>query len=165
MKKITTLFCAGFIATTLISCFPSSTDLNKEDYGSRPEVKAAPAPSLADMAGAGQKFTPATTPAVSTPTVTTAPAIKSEPKKELDGQALIAKSDCLVCHKLHEKAIGPAYDLVAKKYEPTDANITMLAGKVIKGGTGVWGAMPMTPHADLALEDAKAMVKYILSVK
>ena len=167
MRKIITLTCAACIASMMISCFPSATDLNKEDYGSRPETKPAPAPALADLAGPGQKVTVApaqTTTAQPTAAVKTT-TVPAAPQKGLDGQALLSKSDCLVCHKLHEKSIGPAYDKVAMKYEPTDANIAMLADKVIKGGTGVWGAMPMTPHTNLPLVEVKAMVKYILSVK
>ena len=78
---------------------------------------------------------------------------------------LIAKSDCLTCHKVEEKVTGPSYKDVSNKYESTDANIEMLAGKVIKGGTGVWGQVPMTPHDSLSVDDAKTMVKYILALK
>jgi cytochrome c len=81
------------------------------------------------------------------------------------GLELIAKSDCLTCHKVSEKLTGPAYKDVAAKYENTDANITMLSEKIIKGGQGVWGAIPMTPHATLSEADAKQMVKYILLLK
>ena len=81
------------------------------------------------------------------------------------GLELIAKSDCLTCHKVSEKLIGPAYRDVAAKYEHTDENITMLAGKVIKGGQGVWSAIPMTPHPQLSEADAKQMVKYVLLLK
>jgi len=77
------------------------------------------------------------------------------------GLALIAKSDCLTCHKTDAKLIGPAYKDVSAKYEHTEANIEMLAGKVLKGGGGVWSPVPMTPHPQLSLEDAKQMVKYI----
>ena len=81
------------------------------------------------------------------------------------GLALIAKSDCLTCHKVREKLIGPAYADVAAKYETTDANISLLASKVIKGGQGVWGAIPMTPHPQLSEADAQQMVKYILLLR
>lgn len=81
------------------------------------------------------------------------------------GLALIAGSDCLTCHKVAEKSIGPAYQDVAAKYENSDDNIEMLAGKIIKGGSGNWGAIPMTAHANLSQEDAEAMVKYILLLK
>lgn len=81
------------------------------------------------------------------------------------GLELIAKSDCLTCHKVSEKLIGPAYKEVAAKYENTEENITMLAGKIIKGGQGVWGQIPMTAHPQLSESDAKQMVKYILLLK
>jgi cytochrome c len=64
-----------------------------------------------------------------------------------------------------EKLTGPSYKDVAAKYENTDANITLLAEKIIKGGQGVWGPIPMTPHAALSEADAKQMVKYILLLK
>ena len=79
------------------------------------------------------------------------------------GADLIANSDCLSCHKVDEKVVGPSYKDVAAKY--TIADIDMLAATIIKGGQGHWGEIPMTPHADLKMEDAKEMVKYILSLK
>ncbi len=79
------------------------------------------------------------------------------------GLALIAKSDCLTCHKVSEKLVGPAYKDVAKKY--TEKDISTLAEKVIKGGQGNWGTIPMTPHPTLAKADAEQMVKYILLLK
>jgi cytochrome c len=81
------------------------------------------------------------------------------------GLELIGKSDCLTCHKVSEKNIGPAYKDVAAKYENTEENVKMLAGKIIKGGQGVWGAIPMTPHTSLSEADAEQMVKYILLLK
>lgn len=97
-----------------------------------------------------------------TETPAPAPAAAEEEDK---GIALIAGSDCLTCHKVNEKAIGPAYIEVAKKYTADDATITSLAGKIIKGGSGVWGEIPMTPHPQVSEDDAKSMVKYILSLK
>lgn len=81
------------------------------------------------------------------------------------GLELVGKSDCLTCHKVSEKNIGPAYKDVAAKYENTEENVKMLAGKIIKGGQGVWGAIPMTPHSSLSEADAEQMVKYILLLK
>lgn len=81
------------------------------------------------------------------------------------GLALVGGNDCLTCHKANEKNIGPAYKDVAAKYESNDANVKMLAEKIIKGGSGVWGAIPMTPHPALKQEDAEAMVKYVLLLK
>ena len=81
------------------------------------------------------------------------------------GVELIAKSDCLTCHKTDTKIIGPAYKDVAAKYENTEANVNMLASKILKGGTGVWGQIPMTPHAALSEADAKALAKYVLLLR
>ena len=90
------------------------------------------------------------------------PAAASANEKGLD---MIAALDCTTCHKISEKNIGPAYTDVAKKYEATDANIETLANKVIKGGSGNWGSVPMTPHPAVSVDSAKEMVRYILSLK
>ncbi|WP_259067538.1 c-type cytochrome [Mucilaginibacter sp. X4EP1] len=81
------------------------------------------------------------------------------------GAKLIAANDCNTCHKIDTKVIGPAFQDVANKYPATDASIDTLANKVIKGGKGNWGDIPMAAHPTLALADAKEMVKYILSLK
>jgi cytochrome c len=81
------------------------------------------------------------------------------------GKNLINKSDCLACHKDDVKLLGPAYVDVAKKYEPTAKNITYLVGKIKKGGAGVWGDIPMSPHPDLPDNDVREMVEYILSLR
>jgi cytochrome c len=81
------------------------------------------------------------------------------------GKELIVKSDCLGCHKEQAKLVGPAYVEVAKKYPATAANVTLLAGKIIAGGVGVWGQIPMTPHPQITQADAETMVEYILSIK
>ncbi|GAC1419895.1 MAG: hypothetical protein NVS1B13_20820 [Flavisolibacter sp.] len=81
------------------------------------------------------------------------------------GLDLAAKSDCFTCHKINEALVGPAYQAVAKKYPPTQANIDTLAQKIIRGGTGNWGNLAMTPHPALSTSDAQTMVKYILSLK
>lgn len=96
-----------------------------------------------------------------TPETKTAPAAAAEEK----GLNILASLDCTTCHKINEKSIGPAYMDVSKKYEATEANIDSLAHKVIKGGTGVWGTVPMTPHPNLSLDSAREVVKYVLSLK
>ena len=93
-----------------------------------------------------------------------APSPSDNPDYE-KGLALIAASDCLTCHKVDEKLTGPAYRDVANKYENSETNIKMLAEKIIKGGTGVWGEIPMTPHPAITPADAEQMVKYILLLK
>ncbi len=100
-----------------------------------------------------------------TATASTSTSSLSDNPDYQKGLALVGKSDCLTCHKVNEKNIGPAYKDVAAKYENTDANVKMLAEKIIKGGSGNWGAIPMTPHPALSQEDAEALAKYVLLLK
>ena len=79
------------------------------------------------------------------------------------GAQLIAKSDCGTCHKEQEKLIGPAFADVAKKY--TSSDVDSLANKIIKGGSGHWGTVPMSGHPSISVDDAKSMVNYISSLK
>ena len=80
------------------------------------------------------------------------------------GESLMKASDCKTCHHLTNKLIGPSHTDVAKKYEFTAANVTYLAGKIISGGTGVWGQIPMTAHSDISQVDAEKMARYVLSL-
>lgn len=95
----------------------------------------------------------------------TAPPAATAPPADMPGEKLIAKSDCIGCHNKDTKIVGPAYVSIAARYEANDENIEMLSGKIINGGTGVWGNIPMTPHPSISKEDAIEMAKYILSLK
>jgi cytochrome c len=81
-----------------------------------------------------------------------------------EGEKIMAKLDCAVCHKIDKKVVGPSFLDIAKKYPMTDKNINYLSDKIIKGGSGVWGTIPMAAHASLKKEDAKKIAKYILSL-
>jgi cytochrome c len=101
----------------------------------------------------------------------TAPAAKTPPPPPFatapeieDGKALIAKLDCLACHKTDDKLVGPAYTAIAAKYPQDQNSVNTLSQKVISGGSGVWGPVPMAPHPAIALADANKMVKYILTL-
>lgn len=95
----------------------------------------------------------------------TAQSAAPEDPEVTKGLELVGKSDCFTCHKVVEKHTGPAYEAVAAKYPDNDAVIDSLAQKIIKGGVGNWSTIPMTPHPDLTLEDARLMTKYVLSLK
>ena len=82
-----------------------------------------------------------------------------------EGKQLLAKNDCLSCHKEDVKIVGPAYKDVAKKYPATAVNYEKLTQKVIAGGSGVWGDVPMAAHPSVPPADVKKMVQYILSLK
>lgn len=119
------------------------------------------AAAVACGGGASEKTKETT---AASPAETAAPSASDNPDYQ-KGLELVAKSDCLTCHKVAEKNIGPAYQDVAAKYENTDANVKMLAEKIIKGGKGNWGEVMMTAHPTLSQADAEQMVKYILLLK
>jgi cytochrome c len=79
--------------------------------------------------------------------------------------ALMTKSDCKVCHSVNQKMVGPAFLDIAKRYKNDRSALSKLTGKVINGGAGAWGQIPMTPHPQLSKKDAAEMVRYILSLK
>lgn len=81
------------------------------------------------------------------------------------GKMLISKSDCSVCHKDSAKAIGPSYVDIAAKYPSTPENVEYLVSKVINGGSGVWGKIPMAAHPKLTKPEVEEIVKYILTIK
>lgn len=78
-------------------------------------------------------------------------------------QALIKGSDCAACHAAETKLVGPSYKDIAKKYKGNAGAIDTLVKKVKAGGSGVWGAIPMTPHPQLKDEDVKIMVDWIVN--
>ncbi|WP_245803568.1 PQQ-dependent sugar dehydrogenase [Algoriphagus marinus] len=80
------------------------------------------------------------------------------------GRNLIELSDCKSCHQYDTTSIGPSYKAVAERYPDTPANIEMLVGKVINGGSGVWGDHGMSAHPQLSESDAKRMIEYVLSM-
>ncbi|MCM8594405.1 c-type cytochrome [Accumulibacter sp.] len=80
-----------------------------------------------------------------------------------DAEALAKSKNCLSCHAIDKKVVGPAYKDVAKKYTVKDE--AMLAKKVIAGGKGSWGEVPMPPNPSVTPEEATKLVKWILSLK
>jgi cytochrome c len=115
--------------------------------------------------GGGESTETTETKPISNATVEPAAPAEAPVVAKKDGKALIEASDCRTCHKDDSKLIGPAYQDVAKKYENNEANLKMLAEKIIKGGQGNWGEIPMAGHPNVSEEDASAMVEYILSMK
>jgi cytochrome c len=81
------------------------------------------------------------------------------------GEDLLKKSGCTACHAVDKKVIGPAYQEVAAKYKGDATAPAKLADKVKKGGSGVWGQIPMPPNAQVSDADIKTLVAYILALK
>jgi cytochrome c len=73
--------------------------------------------------------------------------------------------NCLACHTVATKLVGPAYADVAEKYKGDKAARDKLAAKVVAGGTGVWGAIPMPANPQVSLEEAKKLVDWVLIQK
>ena len=81
------------------------------------------------------------------------------------GEDLLKKSGCTACHAVDKKVIGPAYQDVAAKYKGDAGAAAKLADKVKKGGSGVWGPVPMPPNTQVSDADIKTMVAYVLALK
>jgi len=80
-------------------------------------------------------------------------------------EELAKKSNCLACHAVDKKLVGPSYKDVAAKYKGVAGSEAKLIEKVKKGGGGVWGAMPMPPvNPQVKDEDIKTLVKWILAM-
>ncbi|HJV06069.1 MAG TPA: c-type cytochrome [Chromobacteriaceae bacterium] len=78
---------------------------------------------------------------------------------------LAQKNNCLSCHSVDKKVVGPAYKDVAKKYKGQAGAEAKLVAKVKAGGSGVWGPVPMPPNTQVKDADVKTLVKWILSLK
>jgi cytochrome c len=76
---------------------------------------------------------------------------------------LAKKSNCMSCHQVDKKMVGPSYQDVAKKYAGNAGAAKMLAEKVKKGGKGTWGQIPMPPNAAVKDADIETLVKWILA--
>jgi cytochrome c len=79
-------------------------------------------------------------------------------------EELAKKHNCLTCHQIDKKSVGPAYKEIAKKYKGQADAQAKLADKVKKGGQGVWGPVPMPPNAAAPDSDIKALVDWILKM-
>ena len=80
-------------------------------------------------------------------------------------EALAKSKNCLACHAVDKKLVGPSYKEIAAKYAGQADAAAMLADKVKKGGVGTWGKVPMPPNPQVNAGDAKALVDWVLSLK
>ncbi|WKB52654.1 c-type cytochrome [Eleftheria terrae] len=80
-------------------------------------------------------------------------------------QQLAQQKNCMACHATDKKLVGPSFKDVAAKYAGQKDAADKLAQKVIKGGAGVWGPVPMPANAQVSEAEAKQLVQWVLSVK
>lgn len=78
-------------------------------------------------------------------------------------EALAKKYNCLACHQVDKKVVGPAYKDIAKKYKGQNVAAKLME-KVKKGGSGVWGPIPMPPNPTVPDADLKKLVDWILKM-
>ena len=78
---------------------------------------------------------------------------------------LAQKKNCMACHAIDKKLVGPAYKEVAAKYAGQKDAVDKLAQKVVKGGSGAWGAVPMPANPQVTEAEAKQLVGWILTLK
>lgn len=83
----------------------------------------------------------------------------------LASEALAKKHNCLACHAVDKKLVGPSYLEVAAKYKGDAGAEAKLITKLKNGGAGVWGQVPMPPNASVPDADLKALAKWVLSAK
>lgn len=78
---------------------------------------------------------------------------------------LAKQKNCLACHAIDKKVVGPAYKDVAAKYANDSGAVARLSKKVREGGTGVWGKVPMPANPAVSQAEAEALVRWVLSLK
>ena len=78
---------------------------------------------------------------------------------------LAVKKNCLACHYVDKRKYGPSFQQVAAKYADQKKAAELLAKKIRRGGTGVWGQDVMPPQPQVSAAEARALAKYVLSVK
>jgi len=83
----------------------------------------------------------------------------------LADEELFKKSNCMACHTIDQKRVGPPLKEVAAKYSGDSGAVERLAKKIREGGGGVWGELPMPPQPQVSEADAKKLAEYVLSVK
>ena len=78
---------------------------------------------------------------------------------------LATDKNCMACHAVDKKVVGPGYKDIAVKYATQQDAVDMLAGKILKGGAGVWGPIPMPANAQVSAAESKVLATWVMSLK
>ena len=92
-------------------------------------------------------------------------AAATVPAPAMADEALAKAKNCLACHAIDKKLVGPSYKDIAAKYAGQKDAVDKLSAKVIKGGVGVWGQIPMPANAQVNEAESKKLVTWILGLK
>ncbi|KQW43220.1 MULTISPECIES: c-type cytochrome [unclassified Roseateles] len=87
------------------------------------------------------------------------------PAAAFANQELAQKKNCMACHAVDKKLVGPAYKEVAAKYAKDKDAYKKLAEKIQKGGAGVWGPVPMPANPQVSAAEAETLAKWVMTVK
>lgn len=135
-------------------------------YGCQPDVpaqKTESSPAISVPVAASQVATTAQPALAATEQSPKTVAVAVSASKERD---LAQKHGCFACHTIEKKLVGPSWNDIAAKYRGQKDAETKLIGKVAKGGSGVWGTVPMPPNSPKVGEaDIKVLVRFILALK
>ncbi len=77
---------------------------------------------------------------------------------------LAKKANCIACHAMDKKMVGPSWQDVADKYKGDKGAVASLSGKIIAGGKGVWGPIAMPPNPKITEPEAKELAKFVMSL-
>jgi cytochrome c5 len=130
-----------------------------------PAAPVATAAASASPIASATAATPAAPAAASAAAVPPAAAATTGPLDMKSAEAMMQKDGCAACHSVDKKIVGPSYQEVGAKYRSDKDALAKLTQKVKAGGSGVWGAVPMPPNAQVPEADIKALVSWILTLK
>lgn len=80
-------------------------------------------------------------------------------------ETLLKKHNCTACHSVDKKLVGPSFKDVSTKYKSDKSASNYLSSKIIKGSSGVWGAVPMPPNSSVSEVEAKKLSNFIINLK
>jgi cytochrome c len=132
-------------------------------YGCQPE---APEQKAATSAAPPAATEPAKQPVAveaAAPVPAAMPQMSAVPEDPV--MQLAKKNNCLACHAVDKKVVGPAWKDVAAKYRGDKGAEELLMAKIASGGSGVWGSVVMPPYAQVSEADRRTLVKFVLSLK
>ncbi|RZI98985.1 MAG: c-type cytochrome [Rubrivivax sp.] len=99
------------------------------------------------------------------PLALTTIALAAASTATLANPALAQQKNCMACHAVATRVVGPSYKEIAARYATQDDALAQLSERVVTGSTGRWGFVPMPPNAQVSADEAKALTAWILQQK
>lgn len=155
------------VLAALYGCQPEAPKQAAQPAAPAPaEQPAAPPASTTPAPAAAAPSEPAAAaPAMPAPAAPAADVAAKPAPSQDEAMQLAKKSGCLTCHAIDKKGVGPKWKDVAAKYRGDAGAEAKLDEKILKGGSGVWGSIPMPAHPKLSEADRKTLVKFVLSLE